>query len=288
MIQTWFTFPQIDPIAIQLGPFAIRWYALAYIVGLLAAWRILAKQAGPKQGAPFTKQQLDQLLNLSVLGIILGGRLGYVLFYNPAYYLSHPIDILKVWQGGMSFHGGFLGVVLAAIFFCRRHKLHLMAVSDRIASVAPIGLFFGRISNFINGELYGRATDLPIGMVFPHGGPLARHPSQLYEAAFEGLFLGLIMWHQAKHGAYQKPAYLTGVFSLGYGLARWFVEYTRQPDAHIGFLANFSGLNLTMGQLLSLPMILAGLYLIYYARRSDPRNSDSSRSDPQNSGPKDA
>lgn len=266
MTETWFTFPEIDPIAIQLGPLAIRWYALAYIAGILLAWRILAQQTKAAT-APFTSKQLDQLLNYSLLGIMLGGRLGYVLFYDPVYFLANPADIFKIWQGGMSFHGGFIGTIMAIIYVCHSQKIPLAIFSDRVASVAPIGLFFGRLANYINGELFGRVTDHPIGIVFPAGGPLARHPSQLYEAALEGVLLGIIMFLLARRGAYSRPFYLTGIFACGYGLSRWLVEYVREPDAHIGVLVQFSGVGLTMGQLLSLPMIVIGAYLILRNRK---------------------
>lgn len=263
MTEPWFTFPEIDPIAIQLGPLAIRWYALAYIIGLLLAWRVLARQTRATD-APFTSSQLDQLLNLSLLGIILGGRLGYVLAYNPVYFLSHPLDILKIWEGGMSFHGGFVGVILAVLYVSKRYNLSLLAVADRVASVAPIGLFTGRLANFINGELYGRVTDLPVGMIFPHGGPDPRHPSQLYEALFEGLVLLLCMWLFARRGAYHWPGFLTGLFLFGYGLSRWMIEYVREPDSHIGFLFEIGHTGVTMGQLLCVPMIAIGLYAVHY------------------------
>ena len=267
MTETWFTFPQIDPVAIQLGPLAIRWYALSYIAGLVLAWRILARQT-KSTTPPFTSQQLDQLLNYSMLGIILGGRLGYVLFYNPAYFFNNPIDIFKIWQGGMSFHGGFLGVIFVIIYISRRQKIDLAIMSDRVASVAPIGLFFGRIANFVNGELYGRTTDHPIGIIFPAGGPLPRHPSQLYEAALEGLVLAIIMFLLVRRGAYARPFFLTGVFGCFYGLSRFIIEYAREPDEHIGMLVEFGGLGFTMGQALSLPMILIGLYLIRHGRKN--------------------
>ena len=263
MTEPWFTFPDIDPIAIQLGPLAIRWYALAYIIGLVLAWRVLAKQAKTAD-APFTSLQLDKLLNMSLLGIIAGGRLGYVLAYNPAYFISHPLDILKIWEGGMSFHGGFVGVILAVIYVSRRHNLRLLAVADRVASVAPIGLFTGRLANFINGELYGRVTELPIGIIFPHGGPHPRHPSQLYEAALEGVLLLVCMWLFVRRGAYYWPGFLTGLFLFGYGLSRWMVEYVRQPDSHIGFVFEIGQMGITMGQILCLPMIAMGIYALHY------------------------
>ena len=258
----WFSFPDIGPVALQLGPFAVRWYALAYIVGLLLSWWILKRLVARKQ-AVFTAAQLDQLLNLSLFGIILGGRLGYVLFYNPSYYLSHPIEIVMIWTGGMSFHGGLLGVMGAIILTARRHKIDLLRLGDHVALVAPIGLFLGRLANFINGELYGRITSHPVGIIFPNGGPLPRHPSQLYEAGLEGALLGLVLVWLYRRGAMAHKGRLVGVFLAGYGLSRALVEMVREPDAHIGFLFSQFGLGITMGQMLSLPMIAAGLWLIF-------------------------
>ncbi|MGB0749135.1 MAG: prolipoprotein diacylglyceryl transferase [Magnetospiraceae bacterium] len=259
-------FPNIDPVLIEVGPIVIRWYALAYIAGLALGWW-LARRLAKAPPNPMTQQQVDDFLLWATVGVVLGGRLGYVLFYNAAFYLQDPARIFEIWQGGMSFHGGFLGVVLAAVFFARRHKLPLFAMGDLIAVVAPIGLFFGRIANFINGELFGRPTDVPWAMVFPHGGPEPRHPSQLYEAGLEGLVLFVVMillWWQ--EGVRQKPGTLFGVLLVGYGLARSVVELFREPDAHIGFLAA----GVTMGQILSLPMIAIGLGFIFYARRKSP------------------
>ena len=261
MTEFWFTFPEIDPVAIQLGPLAVRWYALAYIVGLGLQWAVLARHC-KQPDSPFDREQLGRLLNACLLGIIIGGRLGYVLFYNLDYYLTAPLDALKIWQGGMSFHGGFAGVILAVIWTARSDKINLQQLSDRVAMVAPIGLGLGRVANFINGELYGRVTSHPVGMIFPGGGPLPRHPSQLYEAALEGLVLGLLLWLAVRRGWLDRPWALTGLFALGYGLSRFAVEMVREPDAHIGFVAELAALNLTMGQLLSLPMIAVGLYLL--------------------------
>lgn len=251
------SFPDIDPILLQIGPFAIRWYALAYIAGLVIGWRILIRFA-KMPGSMVSPQQADDFLVWATLGIIFGGRLGYVVFYKPAFYLSNPQEIFMVWQGGMSFHGGFLGVVLAAYLFAKKRGVPPLALADMLATVAPIGLFFGRVANFINGELYGRMTDVSWAFIFPNGGPLPRHPSQLYEAALEGALLFIVIYglRMSKHS--QKQGLLTGVFLVGYALARGFVELFRQPDAHLGFLVG----GLTMGQLLSIPMILIGLYLI--------------------------
>ena len=272
----WFDFPDIGPVALQLGPFAVRWYALAYIVGLLLSWWIL-KRLATQKSAPFTAPQLDQLLNLSLFGIILGGRLGYVLFYNPAYYLSHPIEIVMIWTGGMSFHGGLLGVIGAVILTARRHKIDLLKLGDHVALVAPIGLLLGRLANFINGELYGRITSHPIGIIFPNGGPLPRHPSQLYEAGLEGVLLGLVLVWRYRRGAMAAKGQLAGVFLAGYGAARIAVELVREPDAHIGFLGSVLGLGLTMGHVLSAPMIAAGLWLIWTAQQAKNPKSGSKK-----------
>ncbi|WP_169543056.1 prolipoprotein diacylglyceryl transferase [Sneathiella aquimaris] len=251
------SFPEIDPILIELGPFAIRWYALAYITGLILGWRLMLHFAKSDK-SPLTPEHIDDFLVWATLGVILGGRLGYVLFYKPDYYITDPLEIVKIWEGGMSFHGGFLGVVIAAILFSRKRSIPPLALADMLATVAPVGLFFGRIANFINGELFGRVTDVSWAMVFPNGGPLPRHPSQLYEALLEGavLFVLVMILRQTKFG--QKPGLLTGTFLVGYAASRGFVELFRQPDAHLGFLLGGA----TMGQLLSIPMVLIGLYFI--------------------------
>jgi phosphatidylglycerol:prolipoprotein diacylglycerol transferase len=255
-------FPNIDPVLIQIGPFAIRWYALAYIAGIVLGWwwckRLLAKPPHVMTPAAF-----DDFILWATLGIVLGGRLGYVLFYRPDYYLEQPLEALKVWQGGMSFHGGMLGTVLALVLFARRRRIPLLALSDVVACGVPFGLFFGRIANFINGELWGRVTDVPWGMVFPNAGPLPRHPSQLYQAGLEGIVLFLVLFVIERAGARQRPGLTTGVFLIGYGIARSIGELFRQPDAFLGFLVG----GVTMGQLLSAPMILVGLYLVLRARR---------------------
>lgn len=252
-------FPNIDPILISFGPFAIRWYALAYIGGLLLGWKYLVWYSSR---SPFAmeKKDADDFMVWVTLGVILGGRLGYVAFYNAEYYLSHPAAILQVWQGGMSFHGGFLGVIVAILLFARQRKLNLWAVSDAVAVSVPIGLFLGRLANFINGELFGRVSDVPWAVVFPHGGSLPRHPSQVYEAILEGLVMFILLYLLSKKDAIRnRPGVLSGVFMVGYMLARSFVELFRQPDAHIGFLYG----SLTMGQLLSVPFFIFGLYLIF-------------------------
>lgn len=256
-------FPAFDPVLVAFGPFVIRWYALAYIAGLLLGWRLL-KRIVQRPGWRLSQEQVDDLLFYATLGVIVGGRLGFVLFYHPGYYLFHPLQILAVWQGGMSFHGGLIGVIVACFVFARRHGLPVLEIGDAAAVVAPIGLFFGRLANFINAELWGRVTDVPWAVVFPGAGDEPRHPSQLYEAFLEGIVLFAVLQLMAR-GA-RDPAIagrLGGVFLLGYGLARGFVEFFREPDAHLGHLFGV----ITMGQLLSLPMALAGLALIVHSLR---------------------
>jgi len=266
-------FPNIDPVLIELGPVVIRWYSLAYIAGLVVGWRMMAALAKrPAAGVPAAAgpKDVDDYLIWVTLGVILGGRLGYVLFYKPAFYAANPAAILQVWQGGMAFHGGLLGVVVATALFVHRRKLSFLAFGDIIACAAPIGLFLGRIANFINGELFGRVADVPWAMVFPRGGPAPRHPSQLYEAALEGLVLFIVLhlvWRSENLRA--RPGLLSGVFLAGYGLARAAVEGFRQPDAHLGFLLGGA----TMGQLLSAPMILIGVWLIVRALRPSPQSA---------------
>jgi phosphatidylglycerol---prolipoprotein diacylglyceryl transferase len=255
-------FPVIDPVLVQIGPLAIRWYALAYITGIVLGW-ILARRLCALAPVAATRQQVDDFVTWATLGVILGGRLGYVLFYRPDHYLAHPLDILQVWQGGMSFHGGALGVIVALILFCRQQRLDLLAFADRVTAVVPIGLFFGRLANFVNGELWGRVTDVPWGMVFPTGGPLPRHPSQLYQAGMEGLLLfGLLQFLVWRPAIRARRGFVAGAFLAGYGVARFIGEFFRQPDAFLGFL--FAGA--TMGQLLSLPMVLVGAWLMGRAR----------------------
>ncbi len=261
------SFPQIDPIAISLGPFAIRWYALAYIGGLLIAWwycRWLATRPPREVGS----EAFDDFLLWATLGIVLGGRLGYVLFYKPGFYLANPLEIFMVWQGGMSFHGGLLGVAVAEVVFARRRGIPLFALTDIVACAAPIGLFLGRIANFVNGELFGRPSEAPWAMIVPHGGPLARHPSQLYEAGLEGILLFLALYVVVRLRALEVSGLLTGAFLIGYALARMAAELFREPDAHLGFLAG----GVTMGQVLSLPMALAGLGLVIWAFRARARS----------------
>ena len=257
------TFPKIDPIAISFGPFAIRWYALAYIGGLLMAWRYcrrLITRPPREVGA----EAFDDFLLWATLGIVFGGRLGYVLFYKPGFYFANPQEILMIWRGGMSFHGGLLGVAVAEVAFARRRGIPLLSLTDIVACATPIGLFLGRIANFVNGELFGRPSEVPWAMAFPRGGPLARHPSQLYEAALEGLVLFLALYFLVRLGALERKGALTGAFLIGYALARILAELFREPDAYLGFLAG----GVTMGQVLSLPLLLAGLGLVIWARRA--------------------
>jgi phosphatidylglycerol---prolipoprotein diacylglyceryl transferase len=260
-------FPAIDPVLIEIGPFAIRWYALAYIIGLLIGWRYciwLAKQPPVR----VTRTQLDDFLVWAILAIILGGRLGFVLFYQPGYYLEHPAQILQVWHGGMSFHGGLAGVLIAFFLFTRREKIPFFALADIVAAATPIGLFLGRLANFINGELWGRPSDAPWAMVFPNGGPLPRHPSQLYEAALEGVVLFVVLLFLARMPAVlARLGLVSGVFLTGYALSRIIVEFFREPDREVGYLIGGT----TMGQWLSVPMLIAGICIILYACLKHPR-----------------
>jgi phosphatidylglycerol:prolipoprotein diacylglycerol transferase len=255
-------YPHLDPVLLQLGPFAIRWYALAYVVGLLAGWRYCV-WLGSLPPMPLGRALFDDFLVWAVLGVILGGRLGYVIFYNGEEYLQNPLKILMVWHGGMSFHGGLIGVILAMILFARSRGLPFFALADVLACATPIGLFFGRLANYNNGELFGRVTDVPWAMIFDRGGPEPRHPSQLYEAALEGIVLFLVLFYLARFTPMRgRLGLLSGVFLTGYGLCRFFVEFLREPDPQLGFLT----FGTTMGQLLSLPMILIGLVFILRAK----------------------
>jgi phosphatidylglycerol---prolipoprotein diacylglyceryl transferase len=260
-------FPDFDPVALQLGPFAIRWYALAYIAGLFGGLVYAKRLAGNAslwggQRRP-SSVNLDDLLLWATLGVILGGRLAYVVFYNPGYFLAKPVEILSVWSGGMSFHGGLAGATLAMALFARARTLPMLPLFDLVATVAPLGLLLGRLANFVNGELWGRATTAPWGVIFPNGGPMARHPSQLYEAATEGLLLLAVLAVAARGGAYRRTGLMTGLFGAGYALARIVCEFYREPDPQLGFLL---GGFATMGMLLSLPMLGIGLWLILRAR----------------------
>ncbi|PWS36921.1 prolipoprotein diacylglyceryl transferase [Falsiroseomonas bella] len=261
-------FPAIDPVALEIGPFQLRWYALAYIGGIVLGWW-LARRLCALPPAAATREEVDDAVTWITLGIILGGRLGYVLFYRPGYYITAPWEALYVWHGGMSFHGGMLGVVIALLWFTRRRGLDPFLLADRVVTVVPIGLFLGRLANFANGELWGRVSDVPWAMVFPHGGPEPRHPSQLYQAFLEGICLFTLLMVLVRIPAIRaRPGLLSGVFLVGYGVARLVGEIFRQPDAHLGFL--FAGI--TMGQLLSLPMIAAGAWLILRARSRPARS----------------
>ena len=258
-------FPAIDPVAISFGPFAIRWYALAYIAGLVIGWRYCLALAG-RPPHLVRRQDIDDFLVWATLGVVLGGRIGYVLFYNPGYYFAHPLQALYVWHGGMSFHGGAIGVTLAIFLFTRARRIRIFAFSDIITQAIPIGLFFGRIANFINGELYGRPTDVPWAMIFPNGGPVPRHPSQLYEAFCEGILLFLLLFVAERRGARRSPGIETGLFLAGYAVARMSGELFRQPDPQLGYLI----FGLTMGQLLSIPVLITGIVVILWARRRPP------------------
>lgn len=256
-------FPAIDPILFSFGPIAIRWYSLAYIAGLMIGWRLL-RRMGPRSPEAISAEHMDDFLVWATLGVILGGRMGYILFYNFAFFLQNPLEMFAVWRGGMSFHGGFLGVATAAYLFARKYGYHPLALGDLLAVVSPVGLFFGRIANFINGELFGRVTDVPWAIVFPRGGPDPRHPSQLYEAALEGIVLFVVLSLLFRVEAIRnRPGILTGTFVAGYAVARMSVELVREPDVHIGVFA----LGSTIGQWLSLPMLLVGLALVAWSWR---------------------
>jgi phosphatidylglycerol:prolipoprotein diacylglycerol transferase len=263
-------FPAIDPVLVTIGPFAIRWYALSYICGILFGWfyaRIVIRSeklwGGP---APLTVVDFDDFIVWVTLGIILGGRTGYVLFYNAPHFLTNPLEIFEVWKGGMSFHGGFLGCVLAVVLFAWKRGLSILSLGDITCAVGPIGLFLGRLANFINGELWGRTSDVPWAMVFPGGGPEPRHPSQLYEASLEGLLLLTLLAIAMRAGALRRPGLIIGLFAMFYALLRSFSELFREPDVQLGFLWG----GLTMGMLLSVPLFAAGLAFAVTALRRKP------------------
>jgi len=264
---TGLTFPEIDPIAIHITEsFGIRWYALAYLTGILAGWYYAIKLSDKYyKGQRPNRDDIDNVITWIVLGIILGGRLGYVLFYNFSEYMSNPIEILFVWQGGMSFHGGLLGVITAIVLYARINKFAVFALGDVISAVVPIGLFFGRIANFINGELFGKITvNTPWAIIFPYGGDIPRHPSQIYEALLEGvLMFSVLFFMMQKENIRKYNGIITGTFIAGYGICRFIVEFFREPDFNIGYIMDI----VTMGQILSTPMILIGLYIAYYAKR---------------------
>jgi phosphatidylglycerol:prolipoprotein diacylglycerol transferase len=256
-------YPAIDPVAISLGPVNIHWYGLMYLIGFAGVW-ILGKKRAEKPGSPVTPEAIEDLVTYGALGVILGGRLGYILFYNFNEFINDPSVIYKIWQGGMSFHGGMLGVFIAMWLFARKQQCSMLQLTDIIAPLAPIGLGAGRLGNFINGELWGRTTDVPWSMIFPGGGPLPRHPSQLYEAFLEGIVLFILLWWFT-----QKPRPVmapTGLAVMLYGCFRFFVEFFRMPDAHLGYLALDW---VTMGQILSTPMIVIGGFMVYFSYKRD-------------------
>lgn len=256
-------FPQFDPVMVHFGPFGLRWYAMAYIVALVVGWRVARRLVALAPRAA-SALQVDDFLTWATLGVVLGGRLGYILFYQPGYYLSHPLAILEVWHGGMSFHGGAAGVIIALIIFTWRNKLSFLGFSDRITTVVPIGLGLGRVANFINGELWGREAPatLPWAMIFPDAGPVPRHPSELYEAFAEGLVLFTVMWLVSRSQKVREhPGFLAGLFLFGYAIARTVCELFREPDSFIGFLP----FGVTMGQVLCVPMVIGGLGLMLNA-----------------------
>jgi phosphatidylglycerol:prolipoprotein diacylglycerol transferase len=256
-------FPNINPVAIDLGIIQIRWYAISYIAGILFSWSLILNIIKFKN-LKIDNKVISELISNSMIGIIIGGRLGYVIFYNPDYYLNNLLEIFKLWNGGMSFHGGFIGVVFAVIYSSRISKTAILILADLIAIVAPIGIFFGRLANFINGELYGRITNHSFGMIFPNAGNSPRHPSQLYEAFFEGFLLFIIMLLFIKFtNILNKKGLITALFLSCYGSFRFIIEFFREPDANIGLLY----FNFSMGQLLSLPMIIVGLYFIIFIAR---------------------
>ena len=285
-------FPAINPIALSLGPFAIRWYALAYIVGLIIGWRYCLMLAD-RPPRLIGRKEIDDFLVWATLGVVLGGRIGFILFYNLPYYLDHPLQMFELWHGGMSFHGGAIGVTIAIIVFCRQRGLSIFALSDIVIEAMPIGLFFGRIANFINGELWGRMTDVSWAIIYPSGAVPAnqvppnllglcqsvtfadgsagfncpRHPSELYEAACEGILLFLLLLYFEHRGTRRRPGVETGIFLIGYAIARMSGELFRQPDVQLGFLFYIGDFGVTMGQLLSIPVLLGGAVIIWWIRR---------------------
>ena len=267
-------FPVFNPIAISIGPIAIRWYALAYIGGIVLGWiyaRALIKNDKLwGRPAPISLLQLDDFILWVTVGIILGGRTGYVLFYNLPHFIEHPLQIFELWNGGMSFHGGVAGCIVAVVAFALKRGIPMLSLGDVTAAVCPIGLFLGRIANFINGELWGRPTDVPWAMIFPNGGPLPRHPSQLYEAALEGVVLFAVLGLMVRFGALKRPGVVTGSFALGYGVARVTCELFREPDIQLGFLRG----GLTMGMLLCIPLMLGGIAVLTYALSCEAKLKD--------------
>jgi phosphatidylglycerol:prolipoprotein diacylglycerol transferase len=263
-------YPNIDPVLIHIGPFAIRWYALAYIFGILLGWvyarAVIQSERLWGGKAPMSLVDFDDFVLWVTLGIIIGGRLGYVLFYNFPVFAAHPWQIFELWTGGMSFHGGFTGCVVAVVLFARNRGISILSLGDVTCAVGPIGLFLGRIANFINGELWGRPADVPWAMIFPGGGPIPRHPSQLYEAVLEGLVLFTVLALAVRAGALRRPGLIIGLFAACYAIARTTCEFFREPDVQLGFLWHGT----TMGMLLSIPLFLAGLGFILYAMKHPP------------------
>jgi phosphatidylglycerol:prolipoprotein diacylglycerol transferase len=263
------SFPNISPVIIELGPLSVHWYGLGYVVGILFAWwygkRLLSNmRLWPNNEPPMTALDLDDFVLWAALGVVLGGRIGHILFYDFAKYATDPLSIFYVWQGGMSFHGGFLGTTLAMILFARKRSIPVWSMFDTIACAAPVGLGLVRLANFINSELWGRVTDVPWAVIFPNGGPQARHPSQIYEALLEGLVLFLtIRFLSHSRFKLKNPGFISGAFVTGYGLCRIFVEFFREPDAQLGYLA---GNWMTMGMVLSLPMVLIGVWAMIRAK----------------------
>jgi phosphatidylglycerol---prolipoprotein diacylglyceryl transferase len=258
--------PQFDPVAIHIGPLAVRWYGIMYLVGFIVFIVLGRRRARQQMLTGWRPSDVDDMLFLGVFGVILGGRLGYVLFYKPLYYFAHPIEIFEVWHGGMSFHGGFLGVLIALWFFARRRHKALLDVTDFVAPLCPLGLAAGRLGNFINGELVGRVTDVPWAMVFPQVDQLPRHPSQLYEFGLEGVLLFVVLWIYASR--HRPMGAVSGLFLIGYGTFRFIAEFAREPDNFLGFLAG----GLTMGQWLSMPMVAAGVVMMLWAYRRSRRD----------------
>jgi phosphatidylglycerol---prolipoprotein diacylglyceryl transferase len=258
------SFPNLDPIAFQFGIIVVRWYALAYVVGILGGWWLIGRLDARCYPAPLLSKKLkDDMIVWGVLSVILGGRIGYVLFYNLPYYLQHPAEALQMWHGGMSFHGGALGVIFGFYLFARVHRIPYLRLMDMICCAVPIGLFFGRIANFVNGELYGRATDVAWGVIFPTGGYIPRHPSQLYEAVLEGLVLFLLLnWMMTCTRLREYHSFIAGTFLLGYGLARFIIEFYREPDSQLGFVLLEW---MSMGQVLCIPMMLVGGAVMWLA-----------------------
>lgn len=255
------TYPNISPEIIKIGPLSVRWYGLMYLIGFITSYLIVKREI-KRRGLRVEKDFLENLYFYLILGLLLGARFGYVIFYNLSYYINHPLEVFAIWQGGMSFHGGLIGVIVAAFIFTKTKRFDFFTLTDMLVVTAPVGLGLGRIGNFINGELYGRVTDVPWAMVFPEGGPLPRHPSQLYEAALEGLLLFLILWFL--RDKFNRTGIISSLFLILYGIFRFFVEFFREPDPQIGYIFGF----LTMGQILCIFMILCGTSLFLYRRRA--------------------